>query len=245
MNWHFVLRERMLRLHNRVCKESSWPGLSRPPRSCGTALHRYRGRRDKPGDDGGGWVDAIRKRASAGTAGVALIAAALTATTLAQAQAQSQEQQPTREQAIESLRAKQLTRCPQLDPKYGCSVAPTGRIDVEVRFAFGSAALDRTAAAKLTALGTELGKPERKGARLVVDGHTDARGGDEFNQRLSERRAAAVKHVLVEKLGMPDETVVAVGHGKAELKNAADPFAAENRRVAISAAAAPNAAGPR
>jgi outer membrane protein OmpA-like peptidoglycan-associated protein len=118
------------------------------------------------------------------------------------------------------------------------------RIDVEVRFAFGSAALDHTAAAKLTVLGTELGKPERKGARLVVDGHTDARGGDEFNQRLSERRAAAVKHLLVERFGMPDETVVAVGHGKVKLKNATDPFAAENRRVAISAAAAPDAAEP-
>jgi outer membrane protein OmpA-like peptidoglycan-associated protein len=242
MNWHFVLRKRMLGLHNLVCKESSWPGLTRPPRSYGTAVHRYRGRRDKRGDDGG-WVNAIRERARAGTLGVALVVATLTATTFAQAQ--SQAPQPTREQAIESLRAKQLTRCPQFDPKYGCSVPPAERIDVEVRFAFGSAALDRTAATKLTALGTELGKPEHKGTRLVVDGHTDARGGDEFNQRLSERRAAAVKHVLVEKLGMPDETVVAVGHGKAELKNAADPFAAENRRVAISAAAAPNAAEPR
>jgi flagellar motor protein MotB len=35
---------------------------------------------------------------------------------------------------------------------------------------------------------------------------------------------------------MPDETVVAVGHGKAEPKNTADPYAAENRRVEISAA---------
>ena len=75
-----------------------------------------------------------------------------------------------------------------------------------------------------TALGAELGKPERKGTRLVVAGHTDARGGDDFNQRLSERRAAAVKHVLVTRFGMPDETVVAVGHGKA---------AAEERRRSL------------
>jgi outer membrane protein OmpA-like peptidoglycan-associated protein len=169
----------------------------------------------------------------------------LTAAGLAQAQEPPQAPQPTREQAIESLRAKQLTRCPQLDPKYGCSVAPTERIDVEVRFAFGSVALDRAASARLTALGAELGKPEHKGTRLVVAGHTDARGGDEFNQRLSERRAAAVKHVLVAKFGLPDETVVAVGHGKAEPKSAADPYAAENRRVEISAAAAPSIAEPR
>jgi outer membrane protein OmpA-like peptidoglycan-associated protein len=190
-------------------------------------------------------VHRFRNCAGIQAASVALVATALTTTNLAQAQEPSQEQQPTREQAIESLRAKQLTRCPQFDPKYGCSIPPAERVDVVVRFAFGSATLDRTAAAKLTALGAELGKLERKGARLVVDGHTDARGGDEFNQRLSERRAAAVKHVLVEKLGMPDETVVAVGHGKAELKNAADPFASENRRVEISVAAAPSIAEPR
>jgi outer membrane protein OmpA-like peptidoglycan-associated protein len=105
-------------------------------------------------------------------------------------------------------------------------------------------ALGRAATAQLTALGAELAKPERKGTRLVVAGHTDARGGDEFNERLSKRRAEAVKHVLVEKFGMPDETVVAVGHGKAEPKNAADPFAAENRRVEVSAAA-DTPAGPR
>jgi outer membrane protein OmpA-like peptidoglycan-associated protein len=188
----------------------------------------------------------VTSKYSSGRIGrTALLVGMLTAPNLAQAQEPSQAQQPTREQIIESLKAKQLTRCPQFDPKYGCAVPPAERIDVEVRFAFGSAALDRAAAAKLAALGTELGKTERKGTRLVVNGHTDARGGDEFNQRLSERRAAAVKHVLVERFGMPDETVVAVGHGKAELKNAADPFAAENRRVGISAAAAPNTTGPR
>jgi outer membrane protein OmpA-like peptidoglycan-associated protein len=178
-------------------------------------------------------------------AGLALVAVALTAAHLAQAQEQPQTQQPTREQAIESLRAKQLTRCPQFDPKYGCSIGPAERIGVEVRFAFGSAALDRAASAQLTVLGAELGKPERKGTRLVVAGHTDARGGAAFNQRLSERRAAAVKHVLVEKFGLPDETVVTIGHGKAELKNADDPYASENRRAEISAAPPPSVAEPR
>jgi outer membrane protein OmpA-like peptidoglycan-associated protein len=208
---------------------------------------RDRDRRVKPGDDGG-WSHLIRKCSSGSIVSAALLATTLIAVDLARAQDQTQkqqEQQPTREQVIESLRAKQLTRCPQFDPKYGCALAPAERIDVEVNFALGSAALGRAAAAQLTALGAELAKPERKGTRLVVAGHTDARGGDEFNQRLSERRAAAVKDVLVGRLGMPEETVIAVGHGKAEPKNTADPYAAENRRVEISAAAAPNTTGPR
>ena len=165
-------------------------------------------------------------------AGIALVAAALTTASIAQAQ--EQEQRPTREQVIESLRAKQLTRCPQLDAKYGCSVAPADPVDIEVRFASGSAVLDPAASAQLAALGAELGKPERKGVRLVVAGHTDARGGDAFNQRLSERRAEAVKHMLIDKLRLREEAVVAIGHGSAEPKNATDPYAAENRRVEIS-----------
>jgi outer membrane protein OmpA-like peptidoglycan-associated protein len=205
---------------------------------------RYRDRRVKPGDDGG-WVHAVPKCLSGRIAGAAALVAMLTSTNVGQAQERPQDQQPTREQVIESLRAKQLTRCPQFDPKYGCALAPAGQIDVEVLFAFGLAALGRAAAAQLATLGAELGKPERKGTRLVVDGHTDARGGDAFNQRLSERRAAAVKHVLVEKFAMPDETVVAIGHGKVKLKNTGNPYAAENRRVAISAAASPNTRGPR
>jgi outer membrane protein OmpA-like peptidoglycan-associated protein len=228
-----------------VCIEPSWPGLTRPSRSHGAAVPRDRDRRVKPGDDGG-WGHVVRKCSSGSIVSAALLATTLIVVDLARAQEPPQaQQQPTREQAIESLRAKQLTRCPQFDPKYGCALAPAERIDVEVNFAFGSAALGRAAAAQLAALGAELAKPERKGTRLVVAGHTDARGGDEFNQRLSERRAAAVKHVLVGRLGMPEETVVAVGHGKTEPKNTADPYAAENRRVEISAAAAPTATGPR
>jgi outer membrane protein OmpA-like peptidoglycan-associated protein len=221
----------------------SWPGLTRPSRSYGTAVPSYRDRRVKPGDDGG-WGELLRRCSTLRIAEVAILATALTATTFVSAQVQSQEPQPTREQVIESLKAKQLTRCPQFDPKYGCSVGPAARIDVEVRFALGSSALDRAARAELMPLGAELAKPERKGTRLVVHGHTDARGGDDFNQRLSERRAAAVKHVLVEKFGLPDETVVAIGHGKADPKNAADPYASENRRVEISAAGPSTIAEP-
>jgi outer membrane protein OmpA-like peptidoglycan-associated protein len=143
-------------------------------------------------------------------------------------------QQPTREEIIESLRAKQLTRCPRLDATAGCGAAQTaGDLDVEIHFGRGSAGLGAAALSQLETLGAELGKPERKGAVLLVAGYTDARGGEAYNQRLSERRAGAVKHFLVEKYKLPDESVIAVGHGKAQPKNASDPYAAENRRVQV------------
>jgi outer membrane protein OmpA-like peptidoglycan-associated protein len=141
--------------------------------------------------------------------------------------------EPTREQIIESLRAKQLTRCPRFDPKAGCGVAPAGGIDVEIHFRPASAGLGAAAVSQLETLGVSLREPERKGAALLVVGHTDARGSEEYNQRLSERRAEAVKRFLVARFKLPGDTVMAVGHGKTQPKNAADPFAGENRRVQI------------
>jgi outer membrane protein OmpA-like peptidoglycan-associated protein len=141
--------------------------------------------------------------------------------------------EPTREQIIESLRAKQLTRCPRFDPTAGCGPVQQSGIDVEIHFRPGSAGLGAAAVSQLESLGARLRKPEEKGAALVVIGHADANGGDAYNQRLSERRANAVKRFLVARFKLPEDTVMAVGRGKAQPKNAADLFAGENRRVQI------------
>jgi OmpA family len=43
------------------------------------------------------------------------------------------------------------------------------------------------------ALGRAPSNADLKGATFIVAGHTDAAGGEAFNQELSERRAAAIK----------------------------------------------------
>src|SRR6516165_10765246 len=86
-------------------------------------------------------------------------------------------QEPTREEIIESIRAKQLSRCPRFSAK-GCDAAQSpGSIDVEIHFSRGSAMLGATAISQLQALGADLEKPELKGAGLLVAGYTDASGG--------------------------------------------------------------------
>jgi outer membrane protein OmpA-like peptidoglycan-associated protein len=47
---------------------------------------------------------------------------------------------------------------------------------------------------------------------LRIEGHADVQGDPEFNQKLSERRAANVRDELV-KLGIPSEMIDAVGYG--------------------------------
>ena len=73
--------------------------------------------------------------------------------------------------------------------------------------------------------------PERK---IVIEGFTDDRGGREVNQRLSERRAAAVRDALVENRVEP-ERIAVHGYGAAyPVASNDDPAGRQlNRRVEI------------
>ncbi|HEX5037028.1 MAG TPA: OmpA family protein [bacterium] len=65
-----------------------------------------------------------------------------------------------------------------------------------------------------------------------VEGHTDSRGADAYNQKLSERRANAVRGYLVAH-GIPEEKVEAVGMGETTpiADNATKAGRSQNRRV--------------
>jgi outer membrane protein OmpA-like peptidoglycan-associated protein len=106
-------------------------------------------------------------------------------------------------------------------------------IDIEIAFDYNSAGIGPRAMRPLLALGRALSNDQLKGATFFVNGHTDAKGGIEYNQDLSERRAEAVKRVLIEDFKLPKAALIAIGFGKSQLKNPADPFGAENRRVQI------------
>jgi len=67
----------------------------------------------------------------------------------------------------------------------------------------------------------------------VVEGHTDSAGSDEYNQGLSEGRAAAVRQVLIERFGVSAARVTSVGFGESRpvTSNASAEGRAQNRRV--------------
>jgi outer membrane protein OmpA-like peptidoglycan-associated protein len=107
------------------------------------------------------------------------------------------------------------------------------KIDLEIEFDYGSATIAAAAVPQLTELGTALRSPQLQNAVLVVGGHTDAKGTDQYNQDLSQRRSEAVKDYLVHMFKIPADNLITAGYGKRDLKNKIDPFAAENRRVEI------------
>ena len=107
------------------------------------------------------------------------------------------------------------------------------KVNLEINFEYNSAQLTPKAEPQLNSLGEALTSSDLKGAIIMLGGHTDAKGGDAFNQGLSERRAETVKRYLIDKYKVPAESLMAAGYGKKGLKNEADPMGAENRRVEI------------
>jgi OOP family OmpA-OmpF porin len=69
---------------------------------------------------------------------------------------------------------------------------------------------------------------------IIATGHTDSVGTDAYNQRLSERRAAAVKEYLVSK-GVPASKITTIGKGESQpvATNKTAEGRQKNRRVDI------------
>lgn len=70
-------------------------------------------------------------------------------------------------------------------------------------------------------------------ARASLEGHTDSRGSDEYNQGLSERRAAAVMQYLIDVEGISADRLSSAGFGesKPKVENDSQENMQRNRRV--------------
>ncbi len=71
-----------------------------------------------------------------------------------------------------------------------------------------------------------------KNSNVLIEGHTDNTGSEEFNQVLSEKRAESVKKFLIEQ-GVAEERLKAVGYGfsRPVADNSTKEGRAKNRRV--------------
>jgi outer membrane protein OmpA-like peptidoglycan-associated protein len=69
---------------------------------------------------------------------------------------------------------------------------------------------------------------------IEVAGHTDSRGSDKYNMKLSQRRAEAVRNYLISK-GIAADRLTAKGYGESQpvADNATDEGRFKNRRVEL------------
>ena len=106
-------------------------------------------------------------------------------------------------------------------------------IDLEITFDYNSSNISAKSLPSVQALGRALTSADLKGSTFVVAGHTDAAGGESYNQDLSERRADSIKRYLIDKYGIAATDLVTVGYGKSKLKDPSQPMAEVNRRVQV------------
>lgn len=67
--------------------------------------------------------------------------------------------------------------------------------------------------------------------QIVIEGHTDSIGNDQYNLSLSQRRAQAIKEYLANNYKVATERMIITGKGETELFDARDPRNEVNRRV--------------
>ena len=118
----------------------------------------------------------------------------------------------------------------------GLSVEPRepARIDLAVGFEFDSAELTDQARNLLATVAEAFATDALLNRRFRLAGHTDARGGDDYNQKLSEARAEAVRTHLHLAHGVETWRLEAEGYGKAQLLFPDAPEDGRNRRVEIT-----------
>ena len=135
---------------------------------------------------------------------------------------------------VKTLRNRR-TRSLSLDEREQIAeiAATKPNIDLEIQFEFNSAAISKSSTQAVQELGKALSNPSLKGSTFVVAGHTDAAGGESYNQDLSERRADSIKRYLIDQYGITSSDLVTVGYGKTKLKDATDPTDPINRRVQV------------
>jgi outer membrane protein OmpA-like peptidoglycan-associated protein len=107
------------------------------------------------------------------------------------------------------------------------------KIDLDIQFDYNSDKITTTSMPSVQALGKALSDANLKGSTFVVAGHTDAIGGEAYNQDLSERRADTIKRYLTEKYGISGTDLVTVGYGKTKPKDPNAPMDPINRRVQV------------
>ncbi|MBP6277936.1 MAG: OmpA family protein [Limnohabitans sp.] len=106
-------------------------------------------------------------------------------------------------------------------------------VDLSINFDFDSARLQASSKPLLNNLAQAMTSERLSALKFKVEGHTDAKGKNEYNQELSARRALAVQAYLIDQ-NVAAERLQAEGKGASELLVPEKPLASENRRVRIT-----------
>ncbi len=140
--------------------------------------------------------------------------------------------------------ADEQDACPDTSPgasvdAQGCYevITETREVTMRVEFANNSAEVSPGSISEIKKAADFMTKYAL--TKAVIEGHSDDRGAADYNQKLSEKRAASVVEVLVSQFGIARSRLTSVGYGESQplVANDSEENRATNRRVTAKVSA--------
>lgn len=108
-------------------------------------------------------------------------------------------------------------------------------VNLSITFDFDKAEISREGLLQIEELAKALQSPMLSSATLMIEGHTDDMGSDDYNDSLSDKRAGAIVAALTSVYNIEPHRLQSHGYGEARpvSSNETDFGRAQNRRVTI------------
>lgn len=131
----------------------------------------------------------------------------------------------------QNLPSRDLSQQPSRESVADTPIDAQNLKQFKVLFDFDSAAIKNNNSAVLDGMANFIQSYPK--TDIVLEGHTDNRGAESYNLKLSQSRADRVKNILVDKYGMESSRLRAVGYGETMPidTNATEQGRQNNRRV--------------
>ena len=158
-----------------------------------------------------------------------------------QADTQVQNQEPPQENTPQLISSKHIEEALTPKTNNAGNIEQPAFINLSIQFEFNASDVKPTSVVQLAELAKALQSDALNHANILIEGHTDDIGGEDYNRVLSERRATSVYTILSQDFGVPFHRLKPIGFGKSRpiADNISEEGRAQNRRVTIVNLAAP------
>ena len=141
-----------------------------------------------------------------------------------------------RQQALERIESK-ADAAPIKRPPVAAQLLKLPQFLAEIQFDEDAAVIRPDSYRTLGRIADTLYHPSLLGYKFLIVGHTVSTGRRENNLTLSQRRADAIREVLVNTFKISSKRLQAIGLGEEQLIDAAHPTAAINQRTQVATVA--------
>ena len=138
-----------------------------------------------------------------------------------------------RQEAAARIKTK-ADAVPLKRPPIAAQLLELPRLVIDIQFDEDTPIVRPDSYGTLGRIADTLSDPSLAGYKFLIVGHTRAGGRRDFNLALSQRRADAVRDILVTTFKISPKRLQAIGLGEEQLLDTAHPNAATNQRIQIA-----------